>query len=134
MSDVDLRRDLLVVLSNAPENGVPIAELQEELLDPDLLQICDADGLIEFGCRQHYFDRQNRPILERGWEFTSISGPDRKPMAAFLEEALSPEVPEAIRYHIRLTKKGHVEASRPHIAVMATKVKSPPTEEIEWPS
>ena len=43
--------ELLHYLADRPDHAAAVVELPERLQDPDMLTVCDADGLIEFGDR-----------------------------------------------------------------------------------
>lgn len=103
--------ELLKHLANRSEQGVAVADLPTHLMDANMLTVMDADGLIEFGHRIHYW-RGKQLVVQENWEFVSVSGPDKKPMTAFVAESINWQDDERIRPHVRLTAKGRVEASR----------------------
>jgi len=90
---------------------VPVCDLSEEFLDPRLLTVMDADGLIEFGHRNHC-RAGGRLIIENGWDFVSITGPDKNPIEVYLDEAQNWTGDPRIRPHIQLTCKGRIEVRR----------------------
>jgi len=112
--DPDSARRLISLLSESLDIGVPVRTLPEDLRDADLLTVCDADGLIEFGRRRHcQIGRNGTLVIEPGWDFGSITGPNNKPMAKFLkEEILSGDHDPRIEILVRLTHKGRIEAAR----------------------
>jgi len=114
------RTKLLLYLAGK-HDGVPLAELPQDLLDPDLLTVCDDDKLIEFG----------RQDLDSGrWEFVSLTGPKKKPFDVFLPEVLSGKEPEL---HVRLTSPGRVEASRLKIDITGSNPQTTePEESFVW--
>ncbi|MCZ6835975.1 MAG: hypothetical protein O7G85_09400 [Planctomycetota bacterium] len=78
-----------------------------------MLTVCDADGLIEFGTRNHCFVGPDQELrVEEGWDFSSITGPNRKSMKLFIAESLGFSGDERIRQHVRLTDRGHIRAAR----------------------
>lgn len=105
---------LLLLLSESAKGvGLPLEDLPQEICDPDLLTVCDADGLIEFGARNHCFVGPSKELrVEEGWSFSSVTGPNKEPMSQFIEEELSSDKPPSIRMHVRLTSNGRTAASR----------------------
>lgn len=115
--------DLLRYLDDRPEQKVTVIELPKRLQDPDMLTVSDADGLIEFGTRRHCWVGpvgKSELRVEKGWNFSSITGPNRKPMDEILAEALTTTDDERIRLHLRLTAKGRIRVARLKTDRMAT--------------
>ena len=104
--------DLLRYLADLPDEMAPVIELPEGFRDPDMLTVCDADGLIEFGTRNHCVVGDHELCVEKGWGFSSVTGPNRKPMKLFISETLNFTGDERIRLHVRLTAKGRIRAAR----------------------
>jgi len=105
--------ELLCYLADQPDKMSALIELPKKLLNADMLTVCDADKLIEFGTRNHIGKGPKQEIVvENGWIFRSITGPNCKPMDQFLAEAFSFTGDERIRPHIRLTAEGRVRAAR----------------------
>ena len=50
--------------------------------------------------------------VERGWEFGSVTGAGRKPMAQILGEALTFTGDDRIRLNVRLTARGRIRVAR----------------------
>jgi hypothetical protein len=103
--------ELLTFLAGQPGESVAVSDLPAAFRDADLLTVCDADGLIVFGKRKHCWVGSDLRIA-KGWEFSSLTGPKKKPMSQILDEALSFSGHEQIRPHVRLTAKGRVRAAR----------------------
>ncbi|MBL1216311.1 MAG: hypothetical protein D8M59_02330 [Planctomycetes bacterium] len=109
--------DLLIHLEQfvEDEGGTSFATLPKHLLDARLLTVADADGLIEFGKRNHCRtgSGENATLhIESGWSFNSVTGRAMKPMAHFISEVLEYNGDPAIAVHVRLTPKGRIEAAR----------------------
>lgn len=119
------RDQLLLRLGEGEDFGIELGKLQKGLLDANLLTVCDADGLIEFGHRNYWHEGGGEHAeLRVGnmWEFAGIANkPQREPMKAFLAEALDPNADPRLRIHVKLTPKGRTEASR--IRLVRTKQK-----------
>jgi len=107
----DRGHELLRFLATQTGQMYPVADLPPGLLDADLLTVMDADGLIEFGRRVHV-TAGGSLIVEAGWEFVSITGPNKKSMADFIAECIGWQGDERILEHVRLTARGRLEASR----------------------
>ncbi len=103
--------DLLRYLANQPNELAAVVELPQGFLDPDLLTVCDADGLVEFGTRNHCWAGAELRV-ERGWDFGSIIGPGNKPMRTFIAAAMDFDGDNQIRPRVRLTSNGRVRAAR----------------------
>lgn len=103
--------DLLAFLSEQPRNRCAIADLPKRFLNADVLTVMDADRLIEFGHRNHCCVGSNL-VVEDGWDFVSITGPNKKPMVEYIAEALEFDDDVRIRQHVQPTAKGRVKASR----------------------
>jgi len=103
--------DLLAFLSEQPRNRCAIADLPKRFLNADVLTVMDADRLIEFGHRNHCCVGSNL-VVEDGWDFVSITGPNKKPMVEYIAEALEFDDDVRIRQHVQPTAKGRVNASR----------------------
>ena len=116
--------DLIQYLTESPNERTAVAELPEGFLNPNMLTVADADGLIEFGHRNHCFCR-GKTIVESGWNFVSVTGPKCKPMKQILEELLAFDGDERIREHVRLTEKGRVQAARLNVAKTSGSPTSP---------
>lgn len=118
---IDVRTALLLRLDANHETGLAVRDLPEPLRTPELLTVLDADGLIEFGRRNHcYVGGGDAPELriERGWNFRSVTGRDCKPMADILTEYLSDGVEPPL--HVRLTAKGRIDAARMKLAAASS--------------
>ena len=92
-----------------------VMDLPDELRDAELLTVMDADGLIAFGRRNHCHVgpvNAQELRLEKGWTFTSVTNDHCKPMTDWLMELANEPLDSPIRHHVRLTKKGQIEASR----------------------
>lgn len=128
--------DLLRFLSGRPQEMAALVELPERFHDANMLTVSDADGLIEFGERKHcWVGPVGNPDLrvEEGWDFGSITGPDRKPMKQFIAEALSFTGDDRIRPHVRPTAKGRVWAARLTVDRTASQVEQKPkTTATDW--
>ena len=80
---------LLRWLQPQPSGRARASALPRRLKDATLLTVADADGLIEFGCRNHCFigpPAQHKLHFEQGWSFCSVTGPNKKPMRDIFRE------------------------------------------------
>jgi hypothetical protein len=104
--------------ANDQENGLPIVDLPDDLLDPDLLCVCEADEIIEFRRRVHFFvgPKQELQIEKNRWETQWMNIKGVKPPVHFIKEATARIADECLRLHIRLTPIGQEQASRLAIA------------------
>lgn len=93
---------LLTFLKGQPDCMCAVSDLSTEYLNPDLLNVMDADGLIEFGRRNHCHVG-GRLVVERGWDFKMMAGPDTKPIRQIIDDALVTSIDPQIRLHVRLT-------------------------------
>ena len=119
---VDLRdnvrgAELLLRLWNAGDraSGIAVIDLPEPLRDDALLTAVSTAGLIEFGRRKHCHSgggKNSKLLLEDGWDFASLNDRGKKRVHELLREALTEQVPQEIRHHVRLSAKGEAEASR----------------------
>ncbi len=105
-----LRSRLVAQLATDLEQGFPVCELPPVLLNADLLTVLDADGVVEFGRRNHSGSGPSDLRIERGWTWGSLTGPNKKPMRQIVAEAADDDA--RIRLHVRLTSSGRIEASR----------------------
>lgn len=128
--------DLLRHLADRPDEMAAVIELPERFRDPIVLTVSDADGLIEFGTRNHCFVGpvgKQELSLESGWNFSSVTGPNRDPMEKILAGALISTDDERIRLHLRLTAKGRIRVARLKTDRMATVVEPKTrTSETDW--
>lgn len=122
--------DLLAFLSEQPRNRCAIEDLPRRFLNADVLTVMDADRLLEFGHRNHCWVGSNL-VVEDGWEFVSITGPNKKPMSEFIKESLEFDGDGRIREHVQLTGPGRVEASRLVVAEKSVMEVEPKPSEIE---
>ncbi len=107
--------DLLRYLADRPDEMAAVIELPDRFRDPNVLTVSDADGLIEFGERKHCWVGpvgKSELRVEKGWDFGSITGPNRKPMDEILAEALTSTDDKRIRLHVRLTAEGRIRVAR----------------------
>jgi len=104
---------LLIFLQQQPDNRVPVTDLPKQFCDPDVLTICDADRLIEFGTRNHCYVGPKKTLhVEDRWNFDSITGPNLKPVHKILAETLGDKGDERIRLHVQLTSEGIIRVAR----------------------
>jgi hypothetical protein len=111
----DYRLQLLRLLAKADATrGVAFTRLAKPLLEENLLTVCDADGVIEFGTRNHCFIGVIGAKLnvESGYSFGAVTGPGRKPMRDILAEAMNYRGDQRIALRVRITSKGRIEAAR----------------------
>ena len=113
--EVPAARDLLTLVDGFGEDGLRLDLIPVLLRAPNLLTVMDADGLIEFGQRQHFETGTGELIIESGYWWKSWIGPSTKPIEAFLPELLQKK-PEELRPLIRLTPTGRVAAARLNIS------------------
>jgi hypothetical protein len=109
------RAYLLRVLAEHGETGIAVMDLPPELRDADLLTVCDADKLIEFGCRRHCYVGPTGSAelrLEQGWPFRSVTTNESRSMPDWLQELAGESKTSPIRHRVRLTAMGRTEASR----------------------
>ncbi len=109
--------------------GCEVVELPQQLRDAALLTVSDADGLIEFGRRNHCTvggGSHATLVIEDGYTFGSITGPQKKPMEESLREAFADNGPAELRLCVRLTAKGRVEVSRLFVHDETPKVQGKP--------
>lgn len=126
--------DLLRYLADRPDQMAAVFELPNRLHDPNVLTVSDADGLIEFGTRNHCWVGpigKSELRVEKGWNFSSVTGPNCKSMDEIIAEALTSTDDKRIRQHVRLTAQGRVRAARLNVSQAAseTELKPPVTEE-----
>lgn len=125
--------DLLRYLADQPDEMAAVIELPGRFRAPDLLTVCDADGLIEFGTRNHCHVGHGELCVEKGWNFASITGPNRKPMKQFIAETLGFSGDERIRPHVRVTAEGRVRAARLAVDRPARQTEQKPNaNETDW--
>jgi hypothetical protein len=96
--------ELLAWIAQHPDGTLFVSALPQQLRDPDVLTVADSRGLIEFGCRNHIYVG-GKLVIERGFDFTSITGPGRIPMRDILSKDTNCEHSE-LRLRVRLTSMG----------------------------
>lgn len=128
--------DLFRLLADQPDQMSAVIELPDRFQDPDMLTVSDDDGLIEFGTRKHCWVGpvgKSELRVEKGWNFSSITGPNCKSMDEILAEALTSTDDGRIRLHVRLTAKGRIRVARLKADRMATVVEpKTKTTETDW--
>jgi hypothetical protein len=109
--EIPAARDLLTLVDGSGEDGLRLDLVPVLLRAPKLLTVIDAEGLIEFGERQHFRTGSGELVIESGYSWRSWIGPSSKPIGAFLPELLEKK-PEELRPLIRLSPTGRVAAAR----------------------
>lgn len=104
-----LRQEFLTLLAAQGEHGIRLDKMPTRFLNTNLLTVCDAERVIEFLQRNHEYKDDNLSLFN-GWDIRHFTGPNMKPLAAFIGEILAK--PDAIAEHVRLTGEGRVEAAR----------------------
>ena len=112
-----ITEQLLLFLADK-NDGIPLVHIPRDLLNPDLLTVCDSERLIEFGEVSSFRVGNDEPQIDgdtvRHWG--SKTAPGYKPMAEILADVVRDNCDPRLRVHVRLTGQGRAEVSRARVS------------------
>ncbi len=117
-------QSLLLLLTRAGSEGMRLDTVQADLRACNLLTALDVEGLIEFGNLNHYIDYLGKPVIEKGFNWSSWIGPSRLPFDEFVPKLLSKEPPD-LRPWVRLTAKGRSDAAKLSLSAIEPEATDP---------